>query len=328
MRVTARLLVLCCIPVACSSSGVTETPVGVGTGGNLDCTSTGAQPDPDAVARAAVVVGSCVPDDRPTSYASHFYDTWLNPDRNGLCLRNAISCLATHGGGCKAVADCLATEVDLLGPCERACEGNVAVACDDELRFRSDCGRLGQSCVSGRCVEASSGAPACTSQSFEDRCDNGAPVGCSGGFEKKGPVCADHQGLVCGDSGFGEKACVGSGAACQQTVGNSYEVVVEDGLACIGNSLDACTNGKRHTFDCNGLVPGFSCQAVAGATPPAFCGLASECSPKQGKWKETCEGDMVVMCNAGRTQKVDCKSLGFSGCQASRGVCVPSPWGN
>ena len=83
-------------------------------------------------------------------------------------------------------------------------------------------------------------------------------------------------------------------------------------------------NGGLHEIDCSEVGAGFSCQTFGTS---AFCGLAAECDPSSGAVSDaTCEGDQLVFCNAGRLDKLDCKSLGFSGCNASWGVCSPSPW--
>ena len=327
MRIAILFLFACSASVACSDSGSAESSTTIGTGGPLDCISVPKTLDPDAIARAAVVLGSCGPDDRPTGYASSLYEARVEAKRRDRCLLNAVPCLASHGGGCDAVVDCLATEIDLLGPCAPACNGTVAVGCDDQLRFRQDCAKWGATCSAGECEDSAPATPACSHSSFQSRCDNGAPVICSGDFEESGPRCADYQGLECADTGYGVMACVGTGSQCQPAMTNSMNIIVDDGLACVGTSLDACVNGKRHVLDCNALMPGLTCQTVSGEQPPAFCGIASECVPEAEYWKETCDGDSVVFCNAGRIEKVDCKSLGFSGCLAGKGVCVPSPWG-
>ncbi|MBK9266372.1 MAG: hypothetical protein IPM54_42125 [Polyangiaceae bacterium] len=76
-------------------------------------------------------------------------------------------------------------------------------------------------------------------------------------------------------------------------------------------------NDAEHELDCGLLADGFTCQTVNGTS---FCGLASECYDL----KPACEGDSVVLCNAGRIDKIDCKSLGFTGCNAMWGTCSPS----
>jgi hypothetical protein len=42
------------------------------------------------------------------------------------------------------------------------------------------------------------------------------------------------------------------------------------------------------------------------------CGLGAECDVGSA-YEVTCEGDELVLCNAGRIDRVDCKALGFEG---------------
>ena len=55
----------------------------------------------------------------------------------------------------------------------------------------------------------------------------------------------------------------------------------------------------------------------------AYCGTAAECSPKSpwNKVAATCDATSVVMCNGGKISKLDCTTLGFTGCNA--GLCTP-----
>jgi hypothetical protein len=80
-------------------------------------------------------------------------------------------------------------------------------------------------------------------------------------------------------------------------------------------------NDREHVFDCGTLGVGFTCQTMTGTN--FRCGLAAECSVSADH--TTCDGDDVVVCNAGRTDRVNCKSLGFDGCDPDVGFCFPSP---
>jgi hypothetical protein len=74
--------------------------------------------------------------------------------------------------------------------------------------------------------------------------------------------------------------------------------------------------GRRQTVDCGLLHPGFSCQSAGGQF---FCGLGAECAPAglpPGSGPAAiCDGSAVVVCNAGRIERVDCLALGFIGCE-------------
>ena len=101
------------------------------------------------------------------------------------------------------------------------------------------------------------------------------------------------------------------------------------GTACDGDDLVACVNGQTATISCAARGPGFTCQTVGQAF---FCGLGAECAPAtNGAPSEShppsCDGDVLVFCNAGRLERIDCTSLGFSGCgnpdRPSQFGCVP-----
>jgi hypothetical protein len=82
-------------------------------------------------------------------------------------------------------------------------------------------------------------------------------------------------------------------------------------------------NGGLADVDCGKFGTGFSCQSGSNTF---FCGQANACVPGSAS-KPTCEGTSLVVCNAGRIDKIDCTSLGFTGCNAAAGACVPSIWG-
>ena len=100
----------------------------------------------------------------------------------------------------------------------------------------------------------------------------------------------------------------------------ALSVNYDQGISCNGAKLLACMNGFEQEVDCATLVSGFTCQTSG---MKSFCGIAGECDPTAGV-AATCEGDNVVVCNGGRIDKVDCKSLGFTGCNAKYGTCSPS----
>jgi hypothetical protein len=92
-------------------------------------------------------------------------------------------------------------------------------------------------------------------------------------------------------------------------------------MSCQGTEAHACVNSAEHVYDCGSLGEGFTCQ---GTGKYAFCGLGNECNPG-GTFQTTCEGDQIVVCNAGRVDRVDCKALGFEGCDPGTGLCFPGP---
>ena len=103
------------------------------------------------------------------------------------------------------------------------------------------------------------------------------------------------------------------------------------GLGCSGAMLDACVGGKHQTIDCAQSDRGSHVRASAEASSAdwrrtACPGNEPQGLPNQGN---SCEGNTVVMCNAGRIDRVDCLSLGFTGCAVNKSKsqygCIPGP---
>ncbi|MRG93861.1 hypothetical protein [Polyangium spumosum] len=316
--------VLACGPEASNTTGAggaggTGGAGGAGGSGGSGTTPDPAGPkDPGAALKAAIFVGSCVPDDGIQRVLNRFHTERGTPDE--LALTNYTQCFAEKANGCQAVEECLGVKIDLSGPCMPTCTGDVLKVCDDQLAFTVDCSKVGTTCseAEGNCVGAAMPGPTCDPGSFQASCQDGAPRVCNGS-EVSGPVCADY-GLTCKDAPFGGVACLGTGATCQTDLVGPLEINYDKGLACDGTALRACVNGGEHAIECGTLVTGFTCQTMGVAN---FCGLANECDPTPGN-DTTCEGDSVVICNAGKIEKIDCKSLGFTSCNATFGTCGPS----
>jgi hypothetical protein len=272
------------------------------------------------IVRAGVVMGSCLQDDGINRNLSYVYD---RPILTGAWSRfgEPVDCLATTGGGCQAVAECLGYVVEPYdGTCE-PCVGDVASVCANGYRLQLDCARLGLQCDPvAWCVEEAP-ATACDENTFARVCTaDGRPRYCNDEVVTTGPVCTD-VGLACEDGW-----CVGTGEACQGT-DTEYEGGIHfEGTGCEGQSLIACVEGRTQRRDCKTVHPDFSCQSFGGEF---FCGLASECVPgnippgTRGT-AEQCEGTEVVFCNAGRIERVDCTELGFTGCNLDTDFgCTP-----
>jgi hypothetical protein len=284
--------------------------------------------DPELALRAAVFVGSCLPDDRSNRYLQRMYDEVESDDE--LELIGALPCFATKTNGCEAVAECLGYTVATVASCTAGCDGDVVVACDDEVEFREDCAFKGLSCVLAgdrpTCAPAGTTFTPCDYGTFTEACEDGKPTYCLGERGKGfGPKCSDH-GLSCDTvsaTATDTFVCKGPDGDCQvQSYGPGSARYV--GIACNGASLEACANGGKTTVSCGSVATGFTCQD-RGETK--FCGLAAACEPGTIANQPTCEGTSLVVCNAGKTTKVDCTTLGFTGCNAQAGACTPSPWG-
>jgi hypothetical protein len=107
--------------------------------------------------------------------------------------------------------------------------------------------------------------------------------------------------------------------------GGGSQVIYEP-VSCNGAKLTACVGNGLTTFDCGKHIVGATCQTMpVDGGAKSYCGLAADCKPGDPA-QATCDGDNVVVCNGGRIDRVDCKSLGFGGCIASKtyAFCTPS----
>lgn len=274
----------------------------------------------DRYARAAVVVGSCIPDDGVNRNSAHL---WYGASNARIWGRFAdkVECLATRGGGCAAVTACIGWNVSVAtGACAGGCSGSTFAQCGDGYRYQVDCSKVGLAC-DPIAICSESPATACDRETFENSCDaDGTPSICDDGAIIHGPDCA-ALGLACADG-----SCIGKGEVCVGGARSYQGDVFYDGIECDGATLISCVYGREHRLDCASIAPGFSCQTHEGE---AFCGLASECTPAApaaGNGPDAaCDGDAVVFCNAGRRVRVDCTALGFERCELADGAhCAPT----
>ena len=265
-------------------------------------------------------MGSCLQDDGINRNLSNVYDRSV---RAGLWshLGDPVDCLATTGGGCQAVAECLGYIVEPYdGTCE-PCVGEVASVCGNGYRLQLDCAMLGLQCDPvAWCVEEAP-ATTCDESTFTRACTaDGRPQYCNDEVVTTGPVCAG-LGLTC-ENGW----CVGAGESCQNDEMELEGGVYFEGTGCDGQYLVACVEGRTARRDCTTVHPDFSCQSAGDAF---FCGLASECIPGNVPpgthgTEEQCDGTEVVFCNAGRVERADCTELGFTGCNLDTDFgCTP-----
>lgn len=271
--------------------------------------------DPAKLARAAVVFGSCIPDDGPSGFVDWLLGRRLGDDVTDLPIDAAawIDCLAGATSGCAAVAACTGLTFDFGGPCTPACEGTTAVSCDDAWRFRLDCSAFGMICAAGSCVRET--APTCDDETFVPRCDGPVPVECEDGFERAGARPCTDFGLTCE-----EGECVGTGAPCDADDAS--------GVACTSAStLRYCIGGRTAEVTCDDIATGSTCQTLSPGDPPSeyFCGVDDACSPAEAGREGTCEGDKLVFCAAGKREEIDCTTLGFTGCDGEAGLCTRTP---
>jgi hypothetical protein len=276
-----------------------------------------AELDPDMLARAAVIAGSCIPDDGIDRNVRHMWDANDANETNALQAR----CLAEANCGCAAVKECFGYELAAIEPseCAPSCVDGVITGCGGDFDLRDgisvswDCKKIGRTCSSAAGC-ADEGAAACDN-SLPPSCQDGRPVFCDDGSVRTGPDCT-ALGLMC-EGG----RCVGTGADCEGRSGP--EALTYVGVACENDALQVCVGGptgKLALMNCAERGPGFTCQSLMGA---AFCGLASECVPAEpGAASVThppsCDGTVVTFCNAGRLEHLDCVDLGFTGCELDK----------
>ena len=277
----------------------------------------------DAVARAAVVLGSCWSDDGVDRDATHIWASNLSVAHTVFMAATQLTCLANAACGCATLERCLGRKtVTTATSCNVGCNGSSFTYCGDAFALPAgyqviqDCSFIGQLCDNTvACVEPS--AVPCDSSMYTAGCDaDGHPLYCGGGLVQRGPRCSD-LGLNCSRG-----QCIGRGAACVNQDLTQQETVQFEGTSCSGGTLTACVNGHITTIDCATLGPGFSCQTVGTRF---FCGLAGECAPGTNYSPSTtnpasCNGTVLSYCNAGRLEHIDCTTLGFSGCEINHSI--------
>jgi len=277
--------------------------------------------DPDWVARAAAVLGSCVPDDGVPRNAAHLWLEHLGAPRIYFRLGEQLDCLANAGCGCSAVEHCLGLAYRAApSACASSCSGDVFTGCGDGAELTLNCSRFGLGCdPAANCVAeaavacAGSLAPSCSAQGEVTFCDDG--------FLRKTPCQA--LGYRCVDG-----QCVGAGDTCSSDSSSSQlEQATPVGTGCSGATLQACLGGHSTSIDCATQGSGFTCQSLGSSF---FCGLAAECMPASNSASAeaaTCDGTTLSFCNAGRLEHLDCAALGFSGCELDRALghygCTP-----
>jgi hypothetical protein len=276
--------------------------------------------DADLVARAAAVIGSCMPDDGVARNATHLWFSHLAAPRLYFRLSAQLECLANASCGCEAIEHCLGWRYARAPEnCVGRCDDDVFTGCGDEVQLSVDCGRLGLTCDRAANCVAEAAVP----------CDGSEAPTCSA--EGEVLFCDDHfmRRAPCQSLGFTCVAgkCSGGGAACAGQSSSDGELVDLVGTACTGATLTACVGGRTAEVDCSTYGPSFTCQSLDGNF---FCGLANECVPADNyasAQPASCDGTQLSFCNAGRRETLDCLALGFSGCEvdssSDRYGCTP-----
>ncbi len=309
------LIVGACLGLtACSD----DDPIADGTAGSGGAAGSGSTVS--SFAEAVVLWDSCVQSDDgvQTTLNNAYYERRAAANPN-LISHALVSRLvgkpATCEGAFAAAGASVETTTEECGP---TCAGDTMVACDGGIKYTLDCGLVfGVGCADGMCAVNPSGQP-CDNDTFVPSCEGGRPLVCTD-ETTPGLVCADY-GLTCvaDDIGLGPDAsCVGTGPACEEGQGSSLEHnYLWNPIACAdGGSLRMCVNGFEHAADCTEVATGFACFAFGGSS---FCGKGAECNPGDDAF---CDGDAVVLCDAGKVVRVECSRLGFSTCNPTKTLC-------
>jgi hypothetical protein len=134
------------------------------------------------------------------------------------------------------------------------------------------------------------------------------------------PRCSDY-GLTCtAELGSYLTYCRGTGPDCSYSKLNFYQGIFDytEGIQCQSDTLmRVCVGGGETVVDCSALGKDLKCIQTPGLNL-AHCGYAEECDEYD---HVLCEGTSLVVCDAGRIRKVDCKALGFNSCNAGYGFC-------
>ena len=239
---------------------------------------------------------------------------------NGGSAWADLACFVTAGASCPRVRACN-NAGNSSATCQVeagvvVCEGEVAESCYPEgLPYVVDCSEMyGETCVPGQgCTTGPCDLP------VHSYCQGTEILTCANGDETDGGYayvtedCADEGNSTCipsPDGGYWP-LCKGPGPACTND-------------RCDGTTLVRCLAGHEARYDC----PLFGLGCFTDKDPDtdleesAFCGLGTECGYD---YPDSCEGNVLRFCNAGKVATLDCVAAGWKGCVSDSGGtrCAP-----
>ena len=229
------------------------------------------------------------------------------------CLGTAATCAdiehCLHGSGDERAATYCVAHPGVT----TACDGDSLVTCarDDPGESRlTDCKSLGAGCgetrspgglVTRGCLSPS----ACAPEVSRSRCDDGGGVvACHEQILERTPCpsgtkCHAHRD----EDGEEIATCEGAAEVDCQAIGTR---------SCRGATLVRCEahghHGREELIDCAAV--GLTCAEVGGRAGCSAGGVACTTGAPR------CEGDAVVFCAAGKTERVGCRELGLGPCEA------------
>jgi hypothetical protein len=126
-----------------------------------------------------------------------------------------------------------------------------------------------------------------------------------GGLLLPGEDCSDYDATCTGG------ACVGNGPACTPS---------PDTIGCDGGDVLRCDDsGRQERMHC---PSGTTCGPANGPFTYGCVGSSGhlvDCQEDQNF--DVCNGDKLEYCDDKGNERLDCKSIGYSGCDSGR--CVP-----
>lgn len=235
-----------------------------------------------------------------------------------------LACIAGTKLDCSAALDCVSTPSTV--PCDTptwSCDGDTVSMCDSFAGARvvtEDCAAEGLHCVNlGE--ESRCGLGTCNPKTFASACMGNSITGCmavtSWDDQSLGGLitatdCAATDATCAVVNGV--PGCVGNGPACAPMPGSER---------CDGDTLVRCDD-SGHEENTNCAAMGLHCVSIG----PNHAGINYACAAKPGLVSceidpnfMQCDGSSLEYCDDNGNQKLDCKQLGYSGCDSGR--CVP-----
>lgn len=298
--------------------------------------------DPDAVVNAVIAHASCYesPYFRSVNRMIDLIYSARSANELTAALADRTACFKDMANGCETYRTCMGITTSASVPADVGpCKDGIAYS---ELylpiglgrHLWTNCAALGYECEPGQyfpehgnCVYPNKKACDINAEPWK-ACIDGDYYRCwsdetspTKGSAYDYPRCSDYGFECTTEANYYFHYCKGTGPACSYSVDPMTGSLIFDyrqGLSCESETvLRTCVGGGEHVIDCTSLSPTFKCLNPEG-DQPARCGFARECSLED---EPMCDDTTLVVCDAGRVRKIDCRSLGFTSCNAERRNC-------
>jgi hypothetical protein len=234
------------------------------------------------------------------------YDCGANPNRRVKgraheywdCLSRARSCDAVAACTFPAGSPVCEPDGGQFFACGTEANRAARIECanDRPKALGESCATAGQICRNGACAaEGECSVSGCAGTVLK-QCDAGANLGLD---------CQSFGGQRCVEAEGGAPSCLAErGDSCTPTVD----------ITCLdGGRASSCPSGVRETVDCTVLTGIGTCNQ-AKVTPQL--GAAAGCYAGNGNCPaDSCSGDVVISCFAGRTWELRCAEHGLGPCR-------------